>query len=89
MKISVEVFTIKVDDVVVYGESIQDMYTTVQPRIQKSWNLNKEALDLLSKDTYARNYEHCFHLGEFETKDVLGTYGNVKLSIERVLIDLN
>lgn len=89
MQIEVEVFTIKVDDVVVYGESIQDMYTTVQPKVEKSWNLNEESLDLFSKDKYVYNYEDYFHLGEFEAKDVTGTYGNVKLSIEKVLIDLN
>ena len=89
MKIEVEVFVIKVDGIIVYGESIQDMYTIVQPRIQKSWDLNEEALYLLSNDKYVRCYEDYFRLGEFEAKDMIGTYGNVLLSIEKILIDLN
>lgn len=89
MKLELEVFVIRVNDIVVSGESIQDMYTTVQPRINKSWDLNQEAIDLFKKDQYVTDYESTYHLGEFEAKDVIGTYGNVKLSIERVLVDLN
>lgn len=89
MKLEIPLFVIRVDNVVVDVESLQDIYSMVQPRIKKSWNLNKEALESLSKDKYVCDYENYFHLGEHEVKDVIGSYGNLKLSIEYSFIELN
>ena len=89
MKLEVEIFTIRVNGIIVKAEGIQDRYTIVQPFIRKEWNLNEEALSILLNDKYVIDNEDSYYLGENEAKDVTVTFGNLKLSIETVEIELN
>ena len=89
MKLEVEIFTIRVNGIIVKAEGIQDCYTTVQSFIRKEWDLNDEVLSILLNDKYVVEHEDSYYLGENEAKDVTGTYGNLKLSIETVEIELN
>ena len=47
------------------------------------------ALNYIKNDKYVVEHEDSYYLGENEAKDVTGTYGNLKLSIETVEIELN
>lgn len=88
MKLDIEIFTIRVNDIIVKAEGIQDNYTIVQPFIRKEWDLNEEAISVIKNDRYAQEYEDSYYLGENDAKDVVGTFGNLKISIEKVTVDL-
>ena len=85
----INVLTIRVNGIIVKAEGIQDNYTIVQPFIRKEWDLNEEAISVIKNDRYAQEYEDSYYLGENDAKDVTGTFGNLKLSIESVEIELN
>ena len=84
MKQTLEVLVFRVNGEVVDYEGINDHYTAVQVALQKSYDLDAEALDYLRTNDYIREDNNNFYFYENEAKDMELEEGNLRIKIEKV-----
>ena len=81
----IDILTVRVNGEVKAYEGINDYYTVIQLNVYKEWLSEAEIQHL--RDSIWYEYDTYFYQ-EQEAKDLCEDFGNLKISIEKVKIEL-